>query len=317
MNILVTGGAGFIGSHFIRYTLKRHHNYRIVNLDKLTYAANLNNLSEVKNNPRYKFIKGDICNRALVKRIVKNCQIVVNFAASTHVDRSLLKSNEFIQTNIVGTYVLLEAAKKFKLKRFIQISTDEVYGSIKRSFFHETSALNPTNLYSASKAASEHIAETYFTVHGLDVIITRSCNNFGPGQSPDKIIPLSIINALKNRRIPIYAQGLNIRDWIFVIDNCRAIDLILQRGKRGEVYNIGAGNQLTNLKLCDKILKKLNKPLNLITHVKDRPAHDFRYAMDFRKVRKLGWMPQFNFDRALDITLKWYKNKLNRGGRFE
>lgn len=308
MKILITGGAGFIGSHFIRYILRRHPSHRVVNLDKLTYAANLNNLRDIKNNSRYRFIKGDICNRRLVEKVIKDCQVAVNFAASTHVDRSLIRPDEFIRTNIVGTYVLLEAARKFKLKRFIQISTDEVYGSINRGFFSEADPLNPSNLYSASKAAAEHIARTYFTMHGLDVVITRSCNNFGPAQFPDKIIPLAIIRALKNKSIPIYARGLNIRDWIFVVDNCRAIDLILDKGKSGEVYNIATGNQLSNIKLCRMILRKLNKGLGLVTHVKDRPGHDFRYAMDFRKLKQLGWRPKYKFEHALNFTIRWYKD---------
>lgn len=308
MKILITGGAGFIGSHFIRHILKKYRSYFLINLDKLTYAANLNNLNDVKGNPRYRFIKGDICNKRLVDKIVKDCQVVVNFAASTHVDRSITSPNEFIKTNIIGAYILLEAAKKYRIKRFIQISTDEVYGSSPRRFFKEDCTLNPSNLYSASKAAAEHIAKTYYKIHNLDVIITRSCNNFGPGQFPDKIIPLTVINALNSKPIPIYAQGLNVREWIFVDDNCHAIDLILHKGKKGEIYNIGTGNHLTNLNLSKKILKRLKRSADLITYVKDRPAHDFRYAMDFKKIKKLGWKPKYTFERALNLTIDWYAN---------
>ncbi|MCM8799522.1 MAG: dTDP-glucose 4,6-dehydratase [Candidatus Omnitrophica bacterium] len=311
MTILVTGGAGFIGSHFIRYILNKYHSYKIINLDKLTYAANLKNLFSVKDNSRYRFIKADICDRKVLEKIIKLSDVVVNFAASTHVDRAILKPDEFIRTNIYGTYVLLELARRYRIKRFVQISTDEVYGSIREGFADENFPLNPSNPYSASKASADHLARAYFLTYSLDVVITRSSNNFGPNQYPDKIIPLFIMNALKGERLPLYAKGLNKRDWLFVLDNCSAIDIVLHKGKSGEVYNISAGNELTNLELSRLILKKLNKPLSLIKYVKDRPGHDFRYAMDSGKVKALGWRPQFRFESALDITIEWYRNNPN------
>lgn len=311
MKILVTGGAGFIGSHFIRHILKRYRYYKIVNLDKLTYASNIKNLDDIKNNPRYKFIKGDIRNRNLIDRIVRDCDVIVNFAASTHVDRSIVKPDEFMRTNVFGTYVLLESAKKYKLKRFVQISTDEVYGSIRKGCFNEASPLNPTNPYSASKASADHLAKSYFSTYGLNIVVTRSSNNFGPCQFPDKIIPLFITNALGSKSLPLYAKGADIRDWLFVLDNCCAIDSVLHKGKPGEIYNISAKNELTNLELSHIILKKLGKPFSLIKHVKDRPGHDFRYAMDFKKVKSLGWKPRYSFAEALDITIKWYKRNRN------
>lgn len=311
MTILVTGGAGFIGSHFIRYILNKYPHYKIINIDKLTYAANLKNLSSVKDDPRYKFIKADICNRKAVEKVIKLSNVIVNFAASTHVDRSIVRPDEFIKTNIYGTYVLLELAKKYGIKRFVQISTDEVYGSIENGFADEKYLLNPSNPYSASKASADHLARAYFLTYGLDIVITRSSNNFGPNQYPDKIIPLFIMNALRGKSLPLYAKGLNRRDWLFVLDNCSAIDIVLHKGKAGEIYNISSGNELTNLELSHLILRKLNKPFSLIKHVQDRPGHDFRYAMDSNKIKALGWKPCFNFDEALDITIEWYKNNIN------
>jgi len=308
MILLITGGAGFIGSHFIRYILKKYFSYKIINLDKLTYTANLKNLKEIKDNPNYRFIKEDICNYKKVERIIKGCDVVVNFAASTHVDISIKNPREFIQTNIYGTYILLELAKKYKIKRFVQISTDEVYGSIRKGFANEESCLNPSNPYSASKASADHIVCAYSCTYGLNTVITRSSNNFGPNQYPDKIIPLFITNALRNKPLPLYAKGLNRRDWLFVLDNCSAIDIVLHKGKKGQIYNIAGGNELSNLKLSKIILKKLNKPFSLIKHVSDRPGHDFRYAMKSKKVQTLGWKPHYNFDKALDITIEWYKN---------
>lgn len=307
MRILVTGGAGFIGSHFIRHILKAHPDYKIINLDKLTYAGNLNNLKDISKGSRYRFIKGDICNKDLVDRITKTSDTIVNFAASTHVDRSILKPDEFIKTNVFGVDVLLEAAKKNKIKRFLQISTDEVYGSKRYGSFNEGSPLNPSNPYSASKAAADHLAMAYFYTYGLDIVITRSCNNFGPCQFPDKIIPLFITHALRDKPLPLYADGSNIRDWIFVLDNCRAIDIVLHKGKKGKIYNISAKNEISNLSLSHLILNKLGKPLSLIRHVKDRPGHDFRYALDPGKIKPLGFRPQYSFQEALEITIDWYK----------
>ncbi|MCM8791735.1 MAG: dTDP-glucose 4,6-dehydratase [Candidatus Omnitrophica bacterium] len=311
MTLLVTGGAGFIGSHFIRFILKRYPSYKIVNLDKLTHASNLKNLEEIKNNPHYRFIKADICDYKKVERIIKICDVVVNFAAFTHVDRAIQEPDEFIRTNIYGVYVLLELTKKYKIKRFVQISTDEVYGSIKKGFANEETALNPSNPYSATKASADHLTRAYFLTYGLDTVITRSCNNFGPNQFPDKIIPFFIISALKNRHLPLYGKGLNIRDWLYVLDNCSAIDIVLHKGVKGQIYNISGGNEISNLKLTHLILNKLNKPLSLIKYVSDRPGHDFRYAMDSKKIRTLGWKPFYSFNEALDITIKWYKDNLN------
>jgi len=307
MIILVTGGAGFIGSHFIRYLIRKYPAYRIINLDKLTYAANLKNLSEVEDNPRYKFIKADIADYKTAEKIIKNADVLVNFAASTHVDISIKNPVEFIQTNIYGTYILLELAKKYKIKRFVQISTDEVYGSIKKGFADEETKLNPTNPYSASKASADHLARAYFSTYGLDIVITRSSNNFGPNQYPEKIIPLFITNALKNKPLPVYAKGLNRRDWLFVLDNCRAIDLVMHKGKKGQIYNISAKNELSNIQLCRIILKKLNRPFSLIKYVADRPGHDFRYAMETKKISALGWKPKYNFLEALEMTIAWHK----------
>jgi len=308
MILLVTGGAGFIGSHFIRYIFKKYPSYKIINLDKLTYTANLKNLKEVKDNPNYRFIREDICNYKKVERIIKGCDVVVNFAASTHVDVSIKNPQEFIQTNIYGTYILLELAKKYKIKRFVQISTDEVYGSIRKGFADEETRLNPSNPYSATKASADHIVSTYSCTYGLNTVITRSSNNFGPNQYPDKIIPLFITNALRDKPLPLYAKGLNRRDWLFVLDNCSAIDIVLHKGRKGQIYNISAGNELSNLKLSKIILKKLKKPFTLIKYVPDRPGHDFRYAMNSEKIKKLGWRPNYDFEKALDITIEWYKN---------
>jgi len=311
MILLVTGGAGFIGSHFIRYIFKKYPNYKIINLDRLTYAANLRNLKEIENHQNYKFIKEDICNYKKVEKVIKGCDVVVNFAASTHVDISIEDPDEFIRTNIYGTYVLLELAKKYKIKRFVQISTDEVYGSIRRGFADEETRLNPSNPYSATKASADHLVNAYFLTYGLNTVITRSSNNFGPNQYPDKIIPLFITRALKNEYLPLYAKGLNRRDWLYVLDNCSAIDIVLHRGKKGQIYNISSGNELSNLELTKIILKKLNKPFSLIKYVTDRPGHDFRYAMKSKKVQALGWKPRYSFDRALEITIEWYRNNPN------
>lgn len=312
MRLLVTGGAGFIGAHFIRHILNKYPHYAVINLDKLTYAADINNLRDVEKNRHYKFIRGDICNSNLVNKTTRDCDVILNFAAETHVDRSIIKPDDFIKTNIFGTYVLLEAARKYRIKRFVQISTDEVYGSIRKRYFSEEDTLNPSSPYSASKAAADNLVRSYYITYGLDIVITRSSNNFGPGQFPDKIISLFTINALRNKPLPLYAQGLNIRDWIFVLDNCRGIDLALHKGKKGEIYNIGAGNELSNLSLSKLILKKLNRPYSLIRQVKDRAGHDFRYALSCKKIRGLGWQPRYSFDQALGLTIDWYKRNLER-----
>jgi len=306
--VLITGGAGFIGSNFIRLILKKYPTYKIINIDKITYAGNLDNLRDIKNNPNYKFVRADICDYRKVKREAKNCEVIVNFAAETHVDRSIIKAEDFIKTNVCGTHNLLEIARESKIKRFIQIGTDEVYGSRIGGRFKENDNLNPSSPYAASKAAADLLALSYFTTYKLPIVIVRSSNNFGPYQYPEKVIPLFITNLLKNKKIPLYAQGLNVRDWLYVEDNCRAIDLILRKGKIGEIYNVAGYNYLSNIQLTRRILNKLHKPEKFIKHVKDRPGHDFRYAIDCSKVIRLGWQPKYNFNKALDLTIDWYKN---------
>jgi len=305
--ILVTGGAGFIGSNFIRYLLKKHPNYKIINLDKLTYAGNLENLKDVAKDKNYKFIKGDICDSKVVEKIVKDCDIIINFAAETHVDRSIKSASRFIRANVHGTYVLLEMAKKYKIKLFLQISTDEVYGSCPQGYFREDAPLMPNSPYAASKAAADMLIRSYHITYRLPAIITRSSNNFGPYQYPEKVIPVFVTQALKNKNLPLYAKGENIRDWIYVLDNCAAIDLVLRKGSVGEIYNIGGGNLITNFELAKLILKKMDRPLSLIKSVKDRPGHDFRYALECSKIIHLGWHPKYSFEDAIDRTIDWYK----------
>jgi dTDP-glucose 4,6-dehydratase len=303
----VTGGAGFIGSNFIRYIIKKYPDYKIINLDKLTYAGNLDNLKDIKNSSNYTFIKGDICDRRIVDGLAKDVDTIVNFAAQTHVDRSITDASDFIRANIDGTYNLLEATKRYNVSRFIQISTDEVYGSIGEGSFKETSPLSPSSPYAASKAAADMLVHSYRLTFNLPVIVARSSNNFGPYQYPEKIIPLFITNALEDKPLPVYGDGMNVRDWLYVIDNCEGIDLILYRGREGEIYNIGGGNELRNIDLTRMVLKILGKPESLIQPVKDRPGHDRRYSLDSSKIeRELGWTPNFNFERALEETVKWY-----------
>jgi dTDP-glucose 4,6-dehydratase len=304
--ILVTGGCGFIGSNFIHYILKKYKNYKIANLDKLTYAGNLENLKDIEKNPGYKFIKGDICDKKIVDEALQGVDIVVNFAAATHVDRSLYEPDSFIKTNIVGTHTLLESAKKFGIKKFIQVSTDEVYGSINEGKFKETDNLLPNSPYAASKAGADLVARAYHKTFDLPVLITRSSNNFGPFQYPEKLIPLFIANLLKSKKVPLYGSGKNIRDWIYVLDNCEAIDIVLHRGEIGEIYNIGAENEKTNIEITKTILESLGKDESFIEYVKDRPGHDFRYALDIRKIKKLGWKPKYNFKKAIKETIEWY-----------
>ncbi len=309
-SILVTGGAGFIGSNFVRYMLQNYPDLTVVNLDKLTYAGNLENLRDVEGNPNYHFVKGDICNQELVEYIVRKFEVdvIVNFAAESHVDRSILGPEIFIQTNVIGTQVLLEVAKKFEVEKFIQISTDEVYGSLgPTGKFTEDMPLSPNSPYAASKASADLLCRAYFKTFGVPVIITRCSNNFGPYQFPEKLIPLMIINALNDKPLPVYGDGGNVRDWIYVFDHCRAIDFVIQKGKLGEIYNIGANNEWRNIDIVKLILKKLNKPESLIKFVKDRPGHDRRYAMDWTKIRReLGWEPIFNFEDAITETINWY-----------
>jgi len=311
MKLLITGGAGFIGSNFIRYLLKEHLDWYIVNLDKLTYAGNLENLREVEDNPRYRFVRGDIADRELVDRLFKEEKFdaVANLAAESHVDRSILDPSPFIETNIKGTQVLLEAARQHGVKIFLQVSTDEVYGSLEPGDppFTEESPLKPNSPYSASKAAADLLCRAYFRTYGVPVVITRCSNNYGPYQFPEKFIPVCITNALEGKPIPLYGDGLNIRDWIHVEDHCRALDLVLQKGRPGEVYNIGANNEHTNMEIVKTILKLMGKPESLITFVKDRPGHDRRYAIDAKKIRQeLNWAPAREFMSSLKELIHWY-----------
>jgi dTDP-glucose 4,6-dehydratase len=305
--LLITGGAGFIGSNFIRYILGKYPDYRIVNLDKLTYCGNLENLRDIAKNKNYKFVKGDIADSKLVGKLVKECDAILNFAAETHVDRSIKDPSSFIKTNVFGTYTLLEAAKKYKTPLIIQVSTDEVYGSIAQGAFKEGDALRPNSPYSASKAAGDLLVRSYFVTYGLPVMITRSSNNFGPYQYPEKVIPLFVTNALKNKKVPLYGDGMNMRDWLFVEDNCEAIDVVMRKGKPGEIYNIGAGNEITNMELTRTLLGIMGKGSELINFVTDRPGHDRLYALDISKVRGLGWSPRHDFKSALALTIDWYK----------
>lgn len=305
--ILVTGGAGFIGSNFIRHMLNKYDDYLITNLDKLTYCGNLDNLKDVAKNKNYKFVKGDINDVKIVARLVKECDIVVHFAAESHVDRSIGDPDCFVRTNVFGTHVLLEAAKKYGTGLFVQISTDEVYGSIAEGSFKETDPLKPNSPYSATKAGADLLARSYYITYKLPVIITRSSNNFGPNQYPEKVIPLFITNALRDKPLPLYADGMNVRDWLFVADNCEAIDTVIHKGKTGEVYNIGAGSEVTNLELTHAILDILAKDRSLIKFVKDRPGHDKRYSLDITKLKGLGWQPRHDFRSALELTVNWYK----------
>lgn len=306
-NILITGGAGFIGSNFIRYVLKKYPRYNIINLDKLTYAGNKDNLIDIARNKRYRFVKGDICHGRLVESLLKECDWLVNFAAATHVDRSIKDARDFIKTNIQGAYVLLEAARKARIKRFVQISTDEVYGSVKTGRSKESDRLLPNSPYSASKAAADHLVRAYFVTYKLPAIITRSSNNFGPYQYPEKIIPLFITNLLEGGKVPLYGDGLNKRDWIFVKDNCRGIDTATHKGKPGEIYNIGSGRQISNIKLTKNILQLMNMDKSSIRYVPDRPGHDRRYALNVDKLKSLGWENKSDFRGALAETINWYK----------
>ncbi|MEI7028403.1 dTDP-glucose 4,6-dehydratase [Paenibacillus sp. y28] len=311
MKLLITGGAGFIGSNFILYMLQKYPHYKIVNLDSLTYAGNLNNLKKMENNQNYSFVYGDISNPEIVENLFQQkIDIIVNFAAESHVDRSIVTPQKFIETNIYGTNNLLFISKKYGIDKFIQVSTDEVYGSLNNvGFFTESSPLAPNSPYSASKAAADLLVRAYSETFGLPVNITRCSNNYGPHQHPEKLIPLVLTSALKDNIIPIYGDGLNIRDWLYVEDHCSAIDLILHQGKVGEIYNIGGGNERTNLQIVNTILKKLNKSTDLISYIDDRLGHDRRYAIDSSKIRKeLGWKPVFTFDIGIRKTIDWYLN---------
>jgi dTDP-glucose 4,6-dehydratase len=306
--ILVTGGAGFIGSNFIRYMLNKYPDYKIVNLDKLTYCGNPKNLKDVEKDPRYSFIKGDIKDMDVARRAMEGCDAIVNCAAESHVDRSIKNPNNFVRTNIHGLLTLLRVAKEYKVPRFVQIGTDEVYGSIEKGSFTEHSHLNPRSPYSASKASADLMALSFYATYKMPVVILRSSNNFGPYQYPEKIIPLFITNALDGKKLPVYADGSNVRDWLFVLDNCGAIDIVLHKGKIGEIYNVSKGDEITNIELTRKILKYVGKSEDLIEFVADRPGHDKRYSLDSSKIRDLGWKSKYDFDAALRETVEWYTN---------
>ncbi|MCG3196776.1 MAG: dTDP-glucose 4,6-dehydratase [Candidatus Omnitrophica bacterium] len=312
--VLVTGGAGFIGSHFVRCALHKHPGWRIVNLDKLTYAGNRSNLKDIEGDPatssRHRFVHGDIADENLVDSLFaeEKFDYALNFAAETHVDRSIGDPGAFILTDVYGTYVLLEAAKKHNLSRFVQISTDEVYGSIEEGSFTEESALNPRNPYSASKAGADRLAYSYFATYGLDVIVTRASNNYGPFQYPEKLIPLFVTNALEDKPLPLYGDGMNVRDWLHVEDHCAALDFVLLNGGAGEVYNIGGGNERTNAEITRLILETLGKPDSLIRHVEDRKGHDRRYSVSTEKLLTLGWSPTHQFEQGIVETIRWYES---------
>lgn len=304
MRLLITGGAGFIGCNFVRLVRESHPDYELRVLDKLTYAGRLENLEGIID--EIEFVRGDICNKRDVEEAMEHCDAVVNFAAETHVDRSIAESSLFLKTNVMGTHTLLEASRRRDLDRFVQIGTDEVYGSLASGSFSEESPLRPSSPYSSSKAGADLLAGAYFTTYGLPVSITRSSNNFGPHQHPEKLIPFFILKATRGERLPVYGTGQNVRDWLYVQDNCAAIDLVLHKGSPGEVYNIGGGNEFTNLDITKMILSKLDKPLDLIEHVEDRLGHDFRYSVDASKIHGLGWRSKMNFEAALDATIEWY-----------
>jgi dTDP-glucose 4,6-dehydratase len=308
VDVLVTGGAGFIGSNFVRHALAAHPDWHVTTLDKLTYAGRLENLKEVLDHPRHTFVRGDVADPAAAAPLVIAADVVVHFAAETHVDRSLMSAGEFIMTDVYGTFVLLEAARQAPhLRRFVQISTDEVYGSVPDGSSRETDELRPRNPYSASKAGADRLAYSYWATYNVPVIITRASNNYGPYQFPEKVIPLFITNAIDDVPVPLYGDGLNERDWLHVSDHCQAIDLLLDRGSPGEVYNVGGGNHVRNVDLTKRILDCAGKPESLIRPVADRPGHDRRYALDTSKLRSLGWAPQVPFELGLRETVAWYR----------
>jgi dTDP-glucose 4,6-dehydratase len=305
--LLVTGGAGFIGSNFIHYMLNNHPDCKIINLDKLTYAGNLDNLKDVEEDPRYEFIHGDIRDKELVQNIYKKVHGVVHLAAETHVDRSIMDAGEFVLTDVYGSFVLFEALRNSDLEFFIHVSTDEVYGSRDQEFFSEEDPLNPSSPYAASKAGADRLAFSYTVTYDLPIIILRPSNNYGPFQYPEKFIPLFVTNALEGKPLPLYGKGTNVRDWLYVEDNCRAIDMVMRNGKLGEVYNIGANNEVKNIDIANRIVNLLDKPESLIKFVTDRLGHDKRYALDCEKIHALGWKPEKDFEEALAFTVRWYR----------
>ena len=309
MRVLVTGGAGFIGSHFVRLLLQRQET-RVVNLDALRYSGNPDNLRDVDSHPRYTFVHGDICDADLVSRVVREHRVdaIVNLAAETHVDRSIVEPGGFVRTDVVGTAVLLEAARGAGLKRFLQVSTDEVYGDVQTGRSSESDPLAPRSPYSASKAAGDLLVLSYYTTYHMPVLVTRGSNTFGPNQYPEKFIPLFVTNALEDQPLPLYGDGLQQRDWLYVQDHCEAVALVLEKGELGQVYNVGTGEERTNIEVAEAILGLLGKPQSLLRRVSDRPGHDRRYALSCKKISKLGWKPRAAFQDALKETVGWYRN---------
>ena len=310
MKLLITGGAGFIGSCFVRYMLKNHPDYKIINLDALTYAGNLDNLKDIETNPNYSFVHGNICDKQLVDSLMSQVDACVNFAAESHVDRSITGPEIFIQTNVGGTLNLLEMAKKHKISRYLQVSTDEVYGTLgKTGYFTETTPLAPNSPYSASKASADMLVRAYYETYKMPVLTTRCSNNYGPYQFPEKLIPLFISNLLKGEKVPVYGDGMNIRDWLYVYDHCSAIDTVLHKGRLGEVYNIGGNNEKANIEITKLLIKELGRDESSIKYVEDRLGHDRRYAIDSSKIQKeLGWHPSVTFEEGIKITIDWYLN---------
>ena len=308
VEVLVTGGAGFIGSNFVRHALRHHDDWHVTTLDKLTYAGRRENLHDVMDNPRHAFVHGDIADATVAAPLVERANVVVHFAAETHVDRSIMAAGDFIRTDVVGTFVLLEAARRARgLPRFVQISTDEVYGSVPDGSSCETDELKPRNPYSASKAAADRLAYSYWATYDVPVIVTRASNNYGPYQFPEKVIPLFVTNAIDGLPVPLYGDGGNVRDWLHVDDHCRALRLLIREGRNGEVYNIGGGNEVQNIELTESILSLLGRPRSLIMPVTDRPGHDRRYSLDTSKLRALGWTPQVPFADGLRTTVDWFR----------
>lgn len=310
MKVLVTGGAGFIGSCFVRHILTKHPDYQVINLDALTYAGNIENLNDVKDNPNYKFVHGNICDKRLVRDLISECDCVVNFAAESHVDRSITGPEIFIETNVQGTLNLLQASKEIGVERFLQVSTDEVYGTLgKTGYFTETTPLAPNSPYSASKASADMLARAYYETYKMPVLNTRCSNNYGPYQYPEKLIPFFISQLLKGEKVPVYGDGLNVRDWLYVYDHCEAIDVVLHKGRVGEVYNIGGHNEKTNLEITHLILDAMGKDESSIKYVEDRLGHDRRYAICNDKIQnELGWKPSLTFEQGIKLTIDWYLN---------
>lgn len=306
--ILVTGGAGFIGSCFVRHILNKYPDYKVINLDVLTYAGNIENLDDVKNNPNYMFVHGNICDKKLVRDLISQVDWVVNFAAESHVDRSITGPEIFVETNVQGTLNLLHASKEIGIERYLQVSTDEVYGSLgKTGYFYETTPIQPNSPYSASKASADMLVRAYYETYKLPVLTTRCSNNYGPYQYPEKLIPFFISLLLKGEKVPVYGDGLNVRDWLYVYDHCAAIDVVLHKGKIGEVYNIGGHNEKTNMEITNLILNAMGKDESSIKYVEDRLGHDKRYAIDNTKIQtELGWEPSLTFEEGIKITIDWY-----------